>query len=163
MSSQNSRSNMILIAPSIRALRTSRSFRLTVSSRLRCLIWVAAVRQKVFSCWARLFLTVVGGPHLGSSRDGQLVRFPRAGFLSCGAACTDKSKWSELLIVYSGKSSSSRLSSSPNVINCDNLSAACCSMPSRCTTSMLHLRSFWRHGVCRVVESVRSGMRLKAS
>lgn len=112
---------------------------------------------------ACIMLTVVGGSQFLSSSDGLLFGTLCARLPLCAMVCTGSSGLSEWSNAYRDKSSSSALSSLPDVSNCDSESAAWCFTSPRCTRSKLNPESLKRHQASRSMESVRLRIHLRAS
>lgn len=124
------------------ALRTSRFSWLTVNFQLRCPIWGAVVRRKVFCCRARTISAIDGGSHSILSSDGLELGTLCVQLPFCAKLFTETGRLSKLSITYSGKSSLSGLPFLPEALVRDNSSGAWCFMLARCATSKVEFREF---------------------
>lgn len=151
------------MAPLTRTSQTIMSFWFAVNLQLRCLTWIAALRQKVCCFWARIFLNVVSGLLLVLSSDGLVFGTLHVRSSLCATVCPKTCEFSKLSTVYSNKLSSRELLTLSDVFDCNNAAVAWCLTPARCAKSKSNLESLRRHRECCPVKSVRSRIHLRAS
>lgn len=144
MPRQSNGGNTIWTLISICSLRTSTSSWFTVNVQLRCPTWLPAVLLKIYCFWVRIIFTVIGGLQSVSSSEILVLGTHRARTFLYAAVCTKTDGLSCLSLVYSRKSSSSRLSFWLDVCNRGCISAARCSMPARCMPSISNSKTLRR-------------------